>query len=344
MGIPYEIVGKYGIIATIKGAKPGRTIALRADMDALPIEEKIDKPYASKIKGVKHACGHDGHMAMLLGAAKAILDVRDSLNGTALLCFEQAEENGMGSRAILEGLAKRKVDGVYGMHLYSSLSTGQVFIGEGPVMSALNIFMVEVQGKGGHGSTPHLSIDPIQIAAEMIVNLASIQSRELSPYDVVAITIGKFNAGTKGNIIPPKADFTGSIRYFDKKVGDKVEEAFKRIVSNVAEAHRAKAKIRYIKPVPSTVNDPEYAKIATKSLIKVAGKEAVADMKPWMASESFASYTSKYPGVFAIVGIKNPAKGTDYDHHTPEFDIDEDALKIGVALTVQYTLDFLNTK
>jgi amidohydrolase len=211
-------------------------------------------------------------------------------------------------------------------------------------MSALGIAMVTVKGKGAHGSTPHLSIDPIQISAQMIVNLANIQSRELSPYDVAAFTIGKFVGGTKGNIIPPEASFTGSIRYFEKAVGEKMEASIKRIINNVAEAHRATVKLTYVNPVPPTVNDPECAGIARKSLVKIAGKESVADIKPWMASESFALYAEKYPSVFAMVGIKNEAKGTHYDHHTPEFDIDEDALKIGVALTIQYTLDFLNTK
>jgi len=341
MGIPYEVVGKHGIIATIKGSAPGKTVALRADMDALPVEEKIDKPYASKIKGVKHACGHDTHMAMLLGAAKSLVEIKEKLKGDVVLLFEQAEESGGGVRDLMKGIAKRKIDGAFAIHVAASLPTGIVSIKPGPVLSALHIFTVKVLGRGAHGSSPQMAIDPILISAEMIVNLSAIQARELSPYDVATLVVCQINGGTRANIIPPDATFQGNIRFYDKKVGDKIEKSFKRIVNSVAEAHQAKAEIRYIKAAIPNVNDPECARIATMSGEKIIGAENIKQIQR-LGSESFARIADKYPSVYIHLGTANPEKGTDYDHHTQEFDIDEDGLKIGVAIATQYTIDFLD--
>jgi amidohydrolase len=343
MGIPYEIVGKYGIIATIKGAGPGKTVALRADMDALPVEEKIDKPYASKIKGVKHACGHDAHMAMLLGAAKSLLDIKEKLKGDVLLLFEQAEESGMGVDDILKGMEKRKVDGAFAIHVAAGLPTGRVSIKPGPVSAALHIFTVKVLGRGAHGSSPHLSIDPILISAEMITSLSAIQARELSPYDVATLVVGQISGGTRANIIPPDATFKGNVRFYDQKVGDKIEKSFKRIVNGIADAHQAKANIRYLKVAIPNVNDPESARIATMSGAKIIGEENVVQIQR-LGAESFAKIADRYPSVYIHVGTANPEKGTDYDHHTQEFDVDEDGLKIGVAIATQYAIDFLGRK
>ncbi|HHX28901.1 MAG TPA: amidohydrolase, partial [Firmicutes bacterium] len=310
MGLPYEIVGPYGIIATLKGGQPGKTIMLRADMDALPTKEDADnlagpRPVVSCKEGVAHLCGHDAHVAMLLGAMKGLVELKDHLSGTVLFCFEQAEESGGGIDFMLEALSKKTVDGCWGIHVYAGLPSGTISVDPGPRMSGAGGFDVTIRGKGGHGSRPDQTIDPIQCAAQCVTNLSAILSRELSPMDSGVVTIGTFRAGEVGNVIPETAFFSGTARAFEMHVGLQIKDAFIRIVKSVAAAHRCEADINYRGPNPGVINDAAMAALAAESVKKSIGEEHLITCEPWMASESMSRYLIKYPGVFAFLGIAN---------------------------------------
>lgn len=346
LGLEYEIVEPYGIIATMKGGNPGKTVLLRADMDALPIQEDPSnlagpKVVVSKNPGVGHLCGHDAHMAMLLGAMKVLDELKNSLCGTVLFCFEEGEETGGGVEAILDSLADKTVDACWGIHVYSELPSGKISVDPGPRMSASGGFSVTVRGRGGHGSRPDQTIDPIQCTAQIIVNLSSILSRELNPMEPGVVTVGFVKSGEVGNVIPDTATFGGTCRSFDLDVGLKIKEAFFRITENIAAAHRCTVDINYRGPNLPVINDPTMSAVAAESIKNHLGEDCLTTCDPWMASESFGRYLNKYPGVFAFLGIANPAIGTGAPHHNPKFDVDESVLKLGVSATVQFVLDFL---
>ncbi len=346
LDIPYEYVGEFGIIGTLKGKNPGKTIVLRADIDALPIVESENnlnskKSVISSTSGVFHACGHDAHTAMLLGSARELSSRRDEFDGTILFCFEQGEEDGSGVDAMLEKLESKKVDGVWGIHVYSDLPTGKTSVDEGPRMSGVHFFDVKIIGKGGHGSNPHQTIDPISCTVKILSNLSSIISREINPTDTSVLTVGKLNAGTAPNIIPDTASFEGTIRYFDQEVSKKIVDSFHRIVMCIAKAHNCEAEISMKQPGYPVINDHELSVIAKESVIKSIGEEFLISCNPWMASESIGYYLKRYPGVFAFLGIANEKLGTGAAHHNPYFDIDDSSLKNGVEVSVQFALDFL---
>lgn len=347
LNIPYESAGDFGIVGTLKGKEEGKTIVLRADIDALPIVESDKnlnrkKTIVSSTPGVFHACGHDGHTAMLLGSAKKLSSKRDDFKGTILFCFEQGEEDGSGVEPMLEKLESKKVDGVWGIHLYSDLDTGKISVDEGPRMSGVYFFKVTVTGNGGHGSNPHQTIDPINCVVNILSNLSSIISREINPSDTSVLTIGKLNAGTAPNIIPDTANFEGTIRYFDPKVSRKILDSFYRIVEGISAAHNCKVEIKMKQPGYPVINDCKLSKLAKKSVIKSIGEEYLINSKPWMASESIGYYLKRYPGVFAFLGIANKEIGTGAAHHNPAFDVDDLSLKKGVEVSVQFALDFLS--
>lgn len=346
MNIPFEMVGDYGIIATLEGNYPGKTVALRADMDALPMNEDTNnlagqRAVISKDNKVAHLCGHDGHMAMLLGSIKALYEVREQLKGTVLFCFEQAEETASGVFPMLEGLSKKHIDGVWGIHLYSDLPSGMISVDAGPRMSGAGEFHVTIKGKGGHGSRPDQTIDPILCTAQIIVNLSTILSREINPKDMGVVTLGRMESGSLHNIIPETAYFAGTSRFFKVETGQLIKEAFIRIVENTAAANKCKAEINYIDRFPVVYNNEELAALAADAVKKSVGDEHLITCEPWMASESMSFYLKNYPGVFAFLGISNEKLGSGGAHHNPKFDIDESALKIGTAVTVQYVMDFL---
>ncbi|AFS79618.1 amidohydrolase, peptidase M20 family [Gottschalkia acidurici 9a] len=348
MNIEYEIVGDFGIIGTLKGRNQGKTIALRADMDALPIPESEfnlsqKKSIISSISNISHACGHDGHSAMLLGTAKILSDLRNSFDGTILFCFEQGEEDGSGVLPMLEKLEPKNVDAMWGIHLYSELPSGMICVDEGPRMSGATVFSVNISGKGGHGSSPHQTIDPINCTVQIISNLSSILSRELNPIDTGVLTIGHINAGKAPNVIPDSALFSGTMRYFDLDIGAQIIESFKRIVFNTASAHNCIVNLTLDGPGYPVINDSNLSFLAKTSIENSIGKEFLTSCKPWMASESMSRYLRKYPGVFAFLGINNTGLGTGAPHHNPSFDIDESCLKNGVASSVQFALDFLKS-
>lgn len=346
MDIGYEYVGDYGLIGRLEGKGAGKTIVLRTDIDALPIMESREnlqgeKTVVSSVEGVCHACGHDGHAAILLASARELASKKEDFDGTILFCFEQGEEDGSGIKPMLEALETKNVDGVWGIHLAAGISAGKICVEEGPRMSGVHFFDVEVIGKGGHGSSPHETIDPINCTVSIISSLNSIITREINPRSTAVLTVGKLRAGNAPNVIPNSAEFAGTIRYFDPKVSKQVVDSFYRIVTRVASAHDCKVKISMREPGYPVINDRELSKLAKESIKKSLGQEFLVATDPWMASESMGYYLKKYPGVFAFLGIANEKLGTGAAHHHPAFDIDESSLQSGVDATVGFALDFL---
>lgn len=342
MGIPFISVAKTGVVATIKGNKEGKTVALRADMDALQVNELNDVPYCSKNLGVMHACGHDGHTSMLLGAAKILNKMKDEIKGTVKLFFQPAEELADGAAKMIEANCMEGVDNIFGIHLWSNLEIGKISVEEGPRMAATDIFKICVKGKGGHGSLPHQGVDAVVAAAAIVNNIQSIVSREMNPFESVVVSIGKFISGTRFNVISNEAILEGTTRYFNPEIKDQMPEAIKRIIENTAKSYRAKAELEYTFATPVTINDPESSMVAMKAIKRLYGKEKIASMEKVTGGEDFAMFLGKVPGAIAFVGVGNEAKDAIYPQHHERFNMDEDALEIGTALYAQYAIEFLS--
>ena len=347
IGIPYEVVGKYGIIATLRGSEPtGNAVMLRADMDALPIMESAcnaagPKAVISDVPGCAHLCGHDAHTAMLLGAARGLAEIRDELPGDVLLCFEQAEETTGGIAPMMLALWSRNPKAVWGIHVYSELPSGAISVEPGARMSGMTAFSVALKGSGGHGSRPDQTIDPLLCAAQAVTDLCSIPAREVKPTDVGVVTVGMIRAGEVGNVIPDSASFAGTARFFGPNLGAQIARSVERIVTHTAAAHRCQASVTIDGPHPAVVNDSALSALAARSVQAALGHGHLATCEPWMASETMGCYLSKYPGVLALLGIACDKVGAGAPHHSPSFDIDESALKYGVAVTLQFARDAL---
>lgn len=343
LNIPFVRVGDFGIVATIEGNRTDRMIALRADMDALPIVEENDHlDYQSKNKGVMHACGHDGHVAMMLGAAKMFLDRKDQLNGTVKLCFQQAEEVGKGTQEILAELEKYPIESVFGIHLWSEIPTGLISVESGPRMAAGEGIKITLHGKGCHGANPDKGVDPIQISAAIIMNLSAMMTREINPLHGSIITFGKISGGTMRNVIPENVVLEGTIRNTNEETRLYMREAVTRIVESTASMYKGSATIEWIGGVPLIDNAQSHSEIAIEAVKKIAGENSLTLYDTLMASENFAEFQVKYPGVFAFVGVRNDECGANYPHHHPKFNIDEAPLSTGAGLHVQYAIDFFN--
>jgi len=342
MGISYIPAAKTGIIATIEGKNDGKTVALRADMDALEVEELNEIDYKSRNKGVSHACGHDGHMAMLLGAGKVLSEIKNELNGTVKLIFQPAEEALNGAPSIIEDGGLEGVDNIFGIHLLGMLPVGLVSVGKGPRLSSADHFFVDVIGKGGHGGMPDQTVDAVVAASAIVMNLQSIASREISPVEPIVISVGKFHAGTRFNVIAGSAQLEGTTRCFNSEIGKRLPDIMERIISNTAKSYRAEAKLEYVKGVPPTVNEAKSAERAEKMISDTYGKDVLFELPPVTGAEDFSFYLEKVPGVYIFLGAMNEEKGVSQAQHHERFNIDEDALEIGAVLHVQYALDFLN--
>ena len=342
MGIPYVSMAGTGVVGTIKGNKDGRTIALRADIDALEITEKRDISYKSQNEGVMHACGHDSHAAMLLGAAKVLNDMKDELNGTVKLIFQPGEEVAQGAKRMIEDGVLDGVDEVFGMHVMGNLASGKIGVGSGPRMASADMFRITVKGKGGHGSMPNLAVDAVVVASAIVMNLQTIASREIDPMETVVVTVGKLISGTRFNIIAEDAIIEGTTRSFSYEVREKLPEIIERIAKSTAASYRAEVDVEYTLLTAPTINNEVSTERAKKSVEKIMSKEAVVDFAKQSGGEDFSEYLMKVPGTFVIVGTANEEKDTCYSNHHPKFDIDEDMLECGVALHAQYALDYLN--
>lgn len=342
MGIPFKQTAGTGVVAEIKGKNSGKTIALRADIDALEMEEKRDVPYKSLNEGLMHACGHDAHAAMLLGAAQVLNEIKDEIDGTVRLLFQPGEEVAKGALQMIEEGALDGVDEIFGMHVMGNYPTGKIAIGSGPRMASCDGFTIKVKGKGGHGAAPNLAIDSILAASAIVMNLQSIVSRELAPNDIGVVSVDQFNSGTRFNVIPEDAVLIGTTRCYTYEVRNLFPEAMERIAKQTAGAYRAEAELIYDKMIGPVVNNPVSTERARKAIEKVVSKDAVMEMEMMSGAEDFSEYLIRVPGTFAIVGTATQEKDTCYNNHHPLFDIDEDVLSVGVALHVQYVLDFLN--
>lgn len=343
LGVSYKKVAGTGIIAEIKGNNPGtgKTIALRADIDALSVKELTDCEYKSQNEGFMHACGHDCHISMLLGAAIILSEVKNELNGTIRLLFQPAEEIAAGAKKMIEAGALDGVDGVFGIHVWSDIEQGFVCIQEGPLMASADLFTINVRGKGGHGSAPHQGVDAVVASSAIVMNLQSIVSRELSPLEPAVVSIGSLNVGSRFNVIASEGILNGTTRSFNQNVRSKFPEIIKRIAQDTASAYRATAEVTYTFATPVVINDANCSKIAEKSLDKIGAKSIV--IEKITGGEDFAEYLNRVPGIIALVGVRNEAKGACYPQHHPMYTVDEDALEIGAALYAQYAVDFLNS-
>ncbi|WP_066399581.1 amidohydrolase [Cytobacillus eiseniae] len=333
---------KTSVMARLVGQETGKVIALRADMDALPIEEENTFDYVSQNKGVMHACGHDGHTAMLLGAAKLLTKLKAHIQGEIRFLFQHAEElfpggaQEMVKAGVLDG-----VDQVIGIHLCSPIEVGKIGICHGPATSGSDTFDLKILGKGGHSSEPHAAVDPIAIGAQVINNLQHIVSRNLDPLEKLVVSVTKFHSGTAHNVIPDTAILSGSVRSFHPDIRQQIPGLIERIVKGVTEAHHASFELDYHFGYSSVVNNDRVREIVEETIIDVWGEDTLRTLPALMSGEDFSAFSDQVPGCFIFVGAGNKEKGIIYPHHHPRFTIDEDALEIGVELFVQSSFKLL---
>jgi len=328
------------VMAVLKTGRPGPVIALRADIDALPIQEPQGLPYASKNDGVMHACGHDGHAAIQLGTIKVLLQNRDKLRGEVRFLFQHAEEVPPGGAIeMLRAGVMEGVDEVYGLHLTTTLETGRFGICKGVLTSNTDGFTIVVQGKGGHSAMPQLCIDPVPIGGQIIGALQTVVSRRLAPDQTVALSICKVRAGSAYNIIPNTFEMEGSVRTFSRQTREQVKTLIGEIACGIAAANGATADYRYDQGYDAVDNDPELTDIATKVIAETFGPDAPTPMNPVMPGEDFGYFSSCCRGFFLELGAANAAKGLTAAHHNPAFAFDEDALALGVEYNVSLLLN-----
>jgi amidohydrolase len=336
-------VGTTGVVGVIRGHSPGRTVLLRADMDALPIQEENEVPYASRTPGVMHACGHDAHTAILLGAARLLAERRAEIAGTVKLVFQPAEEGGAGAlRMIEEGvLDDPPVDAAFGLHVDADRYVGQVALRAGPAMAAADSFTITITGRGGHAASPHRAVDPIVVGAQMITALQTLVSREVSPTEPAVVTVASLSAGTTDNVIPAVATLRGTVRTFSSEVRQQVEARLREIAQGIAAAMRATAEVSYRTGYPVLHNDPAQVELVRAVVGELLGPEAVVERGPVMGAEDFAFVLQRVPGAYLHLGVRNAAWTVPRPVHTAIFDLDEAALPIGAAVLTATALAFL---
>lgn len=345
MGIPYQINDKLktGIVACIKGGSEGKTVALRSDIDALNVNEVNTFDYVSKNPGKMHACGHDAHIATLLGAAKILNEVKDQLHGKVYLIFQPAEELGTGAQAMIDfGDWYKEVDNIFGAHIWSNVPVGTVAIDEGPRMAATDKFDIRVIGRSGHGSAPHETIDATVVASSIVMNLQTLVSRHYSPLDPVVVTVGSLTSGYRFNIISGEAKLSGTVRYFSKAISKTIADDIKNMCNHIAAAYGAKVEVSYDYLISVVDNEPTSTLRAKKAIAKILGEENVGPMAMITGGEDFASYLAHKPGCFALVGGYNPKFGEPTSHHSPNFMIDDSGVPNAAGVYAQYAIDFLN--
>lgn len=342
-------VAKTGVVAVLRGGRPGRVVGLRADIDGLPIQEASDVPYKSQVSGVMHACGHDAHTAILLGVADVLTSLREELPGTVVFLFQPAEEGappgeeGGAPLMVAEGaLDDPKVEAVFGLHVGAWADAGQAGWSDGAVFASSDTFSIQVEGRGVHGAQPHQGLDPIPVAAEIVQALQLIVSRQIDGRQPRVLTIGKIQGGTRFNIIASQVTMDGTMRTHDATVRSEIKSRMARTVKGIAEAHGTTATLTFQDAGnPPTVNDPALARLARPALDRVFGKGGAVALQPQMVAEDFPYYGEKAPYFFFILGTRNEAKGIESVNHTDTFDIDEDALPLGVRALSTLAWEFL---
>lgn len=329
------------VVARLIGSRPVPVLAMRADMDALPIHERTSHGFPSRNPGVMHACGHDGHTAMLLGAARALVEQRDRIAGEIRFIFQHAEELPPGgAQELVAAGVMNGVDAVIGIHLWSPLATGEVAVLTGPAMAAPDNFDLVITGSGGHAAAPHQTIDAIAVAAQVVTNLQHIVSRRVDPLDNVVVSVTQFHAGTAYNVIPQTATLAGTIRTLDAALRERVPQIMERVIKGVCDAHGATYEFRVDRGYHPVVNETRTAEFLREIVREVAGERALADVRPTMGGEDFSAYQTKVPGTFAFVGARNEERGIVHPHHHECFDVDEEALDLGTRIFVAAGLAF----
>lgn len=349
LDLPYEEVTDTALIVMLDTKKEGPHIVLRADMDALPMKENSENLCHPRIciseqENTCHACGHDAHCAMLLGSMEVLYSLKEELSGVVYFCFESGEEIGSSYRQIMESLRQKKIDTVWAIHVYSALESGKMGICEGPCMAGFAPLELLVKGKGGHGSRPDLSINPVFAAASIVTNIPGAFVNQLDVEKTVTFGLTSIRGGESFNIFPEKAYIRGSMRFFDREEGKKAKDIVIKVAEHTAAMHNCEvdcSKMAGEVGIP-VINDVLYAKQAKKAVKQIYGKEAVPDVfQRWYASESFGRYLQEYPGVLALLGIKNLEYGSGAEHHNERFDVDESVLDMGVKSTVNYVVNLM---
>ena len=337
-------VGRTGVVGVLRGDRPGRTIAWRADIDALPLTESLDLPFVSATPGVMHACGHDGHTAIGITLAEMLSARRQAMPGTAVFLFQPAEEIFGGAKPMIEAgaLADPRVDEVYGLHLTTQAPVGQIGVRPGPAMASADFFDVEVTGRGGHGAYPHLSVDPITVAANILLGMQNLVSHEVAAQETAVLTVGQIVAGTKHNIIPATAVMRGSLRTFTPTVRMQIKERLAAYARDIARAYRAEARLSFMgEGCPTVVNHERESALVRTSAVAELGVDAVkGESALVMASDDMSLFLQERPGCYFRVGIA-PVSGPPRPHHAPEFEMNEDGLPVALRVATSVMLDAL---
>lgn len=336
-------IGQSGVTGELQGDSPGPTILIRADMDALPIEESNKVPYASQNPGAMHACGHDGHIAISLAVARILADLKPDMSGRVLLLFQPAEEIGAGARAVLDDgfLDQHAPDAALGLHLWNAIPTGKVAVAPGPVMASYDEWRCTVYGSGGHGAEPQTVHDPITALLHILSAFQSLRPMEIDPQQPLTLTIGEISAGSAANIIPDNAFARGSMRSWSADVRQKMTARMQSVSSNIAAAMQCSAALEVTPGSPALVNDPDISRSVEQAASNVIGAENIIHDHRTMLSDDFSRILQQVPGCYFFVGSRNEALGLDKPHHSTFFDFDEDALVIGAAVLVETAMSFL---
>ena len=342
IGIDYKEYAETGVVGIIDGNGKGATVALRADIDALEVEEKNEVEYKSQNEGIMHACGHDGHTAILLGTARALHEMKDEFSGKVKLIFQPAEEKVQGAIEMVEAGVIDDVDGIMGIHLWNGIPTGKINVQPGPRMASSDSVKIDFYGKGGHGSLPQQTVDPIVMASSFIMESQAILSRESDPLDPVVFTLGQVKSGTRFNIIPEKAHLEGTLRCFNQETRENSIAAIERYAQKIASSYRGRVEVDIKKGTPPTINEESCTEIGKNTAEGIVGPDNLVQMKKTTGSEDMAYYLQKVPGLIAFVGAGFAEDDKNFPHHHPKFDLNEDSLNIGLNLYVKFALDFLN--
>lgn len=320
-------VGGSGVVGRLKGGKPGKTITLRADFDALPIQDEKDVPYRSKIDGVSHACGHDIHTAALLGIAKLLSKHKDQIQGTVVFIHQFAEEVAPGgAKRMIEDGCLKDVNAIYGAHVWSENPLGDVFFIKGAAMAAADTFRIHVAGKGGHGAMPHLSVDPIVAISQLVTSLQQIVSRNIDPLKSAVITVGSIHGGKAENVIPDTAEIAGTIRTFDQDIREYIEKRMSDLCEALEKQHNVNVTFTYRNGHDSVYNHVKETEDLKERTEAVLSDHTVTYESPIMGAEDFSYYLQKVPGTFFYVGGRSEDINAVYPHHHPKFDVDEESM------------------